>query len=219
MGRPFTSDDNGLDALWTPLLETCDVVIEVDLDSKTDPDDLKLSLCSANVGYRGFNTLPEPQHGRPGQNNRELSGSCNVDVNCAMANDWSDEIPSVAAIVIDGSFSCTGFMINNVEQDFKPYFMTAEHCGITATNAESVVVYWNYETSQCGGTPDGTLTDWQTGASFRAAYADSDFTLLELKAQPDPRWGVTYAGWDKSGVDALQATAIHHPNVDEKRIR
>ena len=215
MSRPFTSADNGLDALWTPLLESCDVIIEVNLDPKTDASELQLHLCSANVGYRGFHTRPEAQHGSR-YNRRELSGSCNVDVACPLSIGWEDEIPSVGAMMIDGSLSCTGFMVNNVKNDRTPYFVTANHCDVVASNAASVVVYWNYETSSCGGSPDGALTDWQTGAVWRAAYDPSDFTLIELNGMPDPRRGVTYAGWDRSGADASSAVAIHHPKVDEK---
>ena len=122
-------------------------------------------------------------------------------------------------MVIDGSFACTGFMVNNAKQDLTPYFMTANHCGVTASNAASVVVFWNYETSACGETPNGDLTDFQTGAEWKASYNKSDFTLLQLMSDPLPEWGVAYAGWDRSGTDATSAVAIHHPNVDEKRIR
>jgi hypothetical protein len=109
-------------------------------------------------------------------------------------------------------------MVNNSAQDSTPYFMTAYHCGISSSNASSLVAYWNYETSVCGGTPDGSLSDWQSGAYFRAGYSSSDFTLVELDSDPDPAWGVTFAGWDRSGNNATTAIAIHHPSVDEKRI-
>ncbi|MFG0260004.1 MAG: GC-type dockerin domain-anchored protein, partial [Phycisphaerales bacterium JB041] len=46
----------------------------------------------------------------------------------------------------------------------------------------------------------------------------SDFTLVELDEAPDPAWEVSFAGWDVSGVDTPGAIAIHHPDVDEKRI-
>jgi hypothetical protein len=108
-------------------------------------------------------------------------------------------------------------MVNNTAADSTPYFMTANHCGI-AFNAASLVVYWNFETSVCGGIPDGLLNQWQTGSYHRASYSPSDFTLVELDQDPDPAWGITFAGWDRSGADASSAVAIHHPNCDEKRI-
>eukprot|EP00579_Thalassiosira_antarctica_P023749 CAMPEP_0201990080 /NCGR_PEP_ID=MMETSP0904-20121228/93185_1 /ASSEMBLY_ACC=CAM_ASM_000553 /TAXON_ID=420261 /ORGANISM="Thalassiosira antarctica, Strain CCMP982" /LENGTH=690 /DNA_ID=CAMNT_0048544329 /DNA_START=1005 /DNA_END=3074 /DNA_ORIENTATION=- len=196
--RSFTSKDNAGESLWTPIIESCDVIIEVNLDAKTSPEDLVLSLCAANVGYRGFGTRKEAQHGKPRR--RELSGGCNNDVICPVGDDWRDEISSVAAYSLGGSLFCTGAMINNARQDGKPYFLTAHHCGVTSSNADSLVVYWNYETSICGGTPDGNLAFSTEGAIFKATSEVSDFTLVELDEKPDAAWGVNYAGWDRSGA-------------------
>jgi PKD repeat protein len=41
---------------------------------------------------------------------------------------------------------------------------------------------------------------------------------VELDDPIDPAFNVYWAGWDRSGFDATNATAIHHPNTDEKRI-
>jgi subtilisin-like proprotein convertase family protein len=81
-----------------------------------------------------------------------------------------------------------------------------------------MVVFWNYQTSTCGGKPDGLLTDFQTGATFRASYAPSDFALVELDNMPSPIWSVGWAGWDRTDVATTSAVAIHHPTTDEKRI-
>ena len=205
--RPFTSADNAPHGeLWTPVLRSDAVVVELTLPASARPQ-LKLELDAVNVGYRGFGSEPVL-----------ASGSCNIDVVCPAGDPWRNEIPSVAVISRSGGLNCTGFMVNNTSAEKKPYFMTANHCGYTAANAASFVAYWNYETSICGGTPNGTLTEFTSGAIFRAAYGPSDFTLLELSASPQPEFGVTYAGWDRSGADAANATAIHHPAVDEKRI-
>ncbi len=206
MIRPFTAEDNASHGeLWTPVLIVDELVVEVTVPRKLRKN-LRLELDSINVGYRDF--------GDP----VVRSGSCNIDVVCPQGNNWSDEIPSVAAYSTGGSIFCTGAMINNTAQDETPYFLTANHCGIGSGNAASLVVYWNFETSSCGGNPNGQLTDFQTGAFFRASYSTSDVTLLELDSNPDSAWGVTYAGWDRSGSNASAAIAIHHPSGDEKRI-
>ena len=216
ISRPFTSKDNNVAGeLWTPLIESCDVEIEVNLPEKSSTDALKLSLCSANVGYRGFGTRPESEHGKP---RRELSGSCNIDVVCDEGNDWRAEISSVAAISTGGSLFCSGAMINNAQNIPRPLFLTAYHCGIRSNNAASLVTYWNFETSVCGGNPDGSLDQFSTGSTLLAGSSASDFTLVEMFSDPNPEWEISQAGWDRSGVDAINAIAIHHPSVDEKRI-
>jgi hypothetical protein len=205
--RPFTARDNADHGeLWTPPVGSDTVVVELTVPTAAK-ERVVLELTSVNVGYRGFGDPVSP-----------LSGSCNIDVVCPQGDPWRSEIPSVAVISTGGSTFCTGFMVNNTAQDQKPFFMTANHCGITAGNAGSLVAFWNYETSTCGGTPNGVKNKFNTGAFWRASSSASDFTLVELDSPPNPDWGVTFAGWDKTGADATSAVAIHHPDTDEKRI-
>jgi len=204
---PFTDADNEAHGeLWTPVIPGEEAVLEVTVPEAMLPY-LELRLTSINHGYRGFRL--------PGG---DKSGSCNVDVVCPEGDDWRDEIRSAAVISTGGGLFCSGFLVNNAAEDLKPYFMTANHCGITAANAASLVVYWNYETGTCGGTPDGSLGQFQTGSYFRATRAQSDFTLVELDDDPNPAFNVHWSGWDNRGVDPTSATAIHHPDTDEKRI-
>ena len=194
---------------------------------------MKLHLCSANVGYRAFDMRPKDQHGTPRDSGRkgkgrQLSGSCNVDVVCDGSDDsdyagidgWRNEIPSVAGIATGGSVFCTGAMINNLRNDKTPYFLTAHHCGIDANAAASLVTYWNFETSSCGGTPDGELNQFTTGATHLSDNPDSDMTLLRLNQSPDNAFEVAYAGWDSRSDSSIasQEVCIHHPTGDEKRI-
>ncbi|MFT5463446.1 MAG: lysyl endopeptidase [Planctomycetota bacterium] len=212
--RPFTAADNDAHGeLWTPVLLTDDLVIEVTLP-RSQTKDLRLTLTQIGYGYRGF-----------GDPTAAESGSCNVDVVCPEGDDWQNEIPSVGVISLGGSTFCTGFLVNNTAGDGTPFFMTADHCGVRASNAASLVVYWNFENSTCrtpgsgssGGNGNGSLSEFSSGSTFRAGRSTSDFTLVELDDDPSA-FGVTYSGWDRSGVDATSAIAIHHPNTDEKRI-
>lgn len=217
MLRPFTSADNESHGqLWTPPVPSDDIVIQVTLPASSLPL-LDLRLTSVNLGYRGFGHRVTTV-GR--------SGSCNVDVICPQGDAWRNEIPAIGVISTGGSTFCTGFMVNNVAQDLKPYFMTANHCGINSGNAASLVVFWNYENSTCrppgspasGGPGDGSLATFQTGSFFRATSSPSDFTLVELDDAPDPAWNLSFAGWDRNTGDHASAVCIHHPNTDEKRI-
>jgi hypothetical protein len=206
--RPFTAADNETHGeLWTPPVPGDKLVVEVVIPAAAR-DALELELTSVNLGYRGFSKF----------DGGDKSGSCNVDVVCPEGDDWRDEIASVGVISTGGSTFCTGFMVNNTAEDGDPLFMTADHCGIGPGNAASLVVFWNYETSVCGGTPDGVLSDFQTGSFHLRSYGGSDVTLVRLDDMPNPEWEVSYAGWDNSGAEATTAIAIHHPSTDEKRI-
>lgn len=204
--REFSAkDNNAARELWTPVLMSDDAIVEVRVP-REELSQLRLVLGTVGQGFRTF------------AQNVQKSGSCNIDVVCKEGDEWRNEINAVAVISTGGSSFCTGFMVNNTKNDKTPYFMTANHCGIRKDNAPSLVTYWNYQATTCGGSRDGKLKQFTTGSTFLAAGSKSDFTIVKLNSAPSAEYGVKYAGWDRSGVDAQKAIAIHHPNTDEKSI-
>jgi len=193
---------------WTPVLDTDRVNISIEFPTNISAHlpCKNVDLGFINVGFRSFSG--------------EKSGGCNVDVVCPERVGWEKEIKSVAGVSWGGSLFCTGTMINNMNQDQTPYFLTANHCGIRDNNAASLVTYWNFETNVCGGNPDGVLNQATTGgATVIAGNSQSDITLLKLNNSPDPSYGVTFAGWDNTPEEyTLPGVCIHHPSGDEKRI-
>lgn len=125
---------------------------------------------------------------------------------------------SVAVISTGGTAFCTGFLVNNTSNDKTPYFMTAKHCRISSYNAASLVTYWNYQASSCGGDRDGSRESFNTGSEYISGSAKSDFVLVKLLSEPAPEANATFAGFDARDLDASSAVAIHHPNTDEKSI-
>lgn len=223
---PFTISDNKVHSqLWTPNLAG---------------DRLRLELKIPADQIQNFSlTLSAVHHGFSIAESRSSSGSCNVDVACGLADlipivdRYRDQIRSVANIQIDGTLLCTGFLINNSNNDFKPYFVTARHCGITADNAKSTVIYWNFENSTCrqidssssGAKGDGTLNQFSIGSTVIASsidggadVSDVDFTLLLLDEPVDPDFRPYFVGWDIRAILPDSTFVVHHPNADEKRI-
>jgi len=92
----------------------------------------------------------------------------------------------------EDAYVCSGALIaseSSNDGDLTPYFLTADHCLNTQAEADSVVMYWNYESPECR--PPGSAesaeplpldfaSHTQSGAIWRASYGVSDFTLLEL---------------------------------------
>jgi len=217
---PFTPADNeDHEQLWTPVLDGDELVVEVQVPTEKR-NELALMLTSVNHDFMGFSQMV-------------ASGSCNLDVICGAANGWSivdryrDIIRSVAVYGLNGGTICTGFLINNARNDCTPYFMTANHCGVNFNNAPSLVVYWNYENSVCrqpltpqsGGSGNGTLDDFNSGAVLRANYSPSDMTLVELDDPVSSTADAFFAGWTIANTTPQDTViCIHHPNLDEKRI-
>lgn len=216
---PFTPADNEEhEQLWTPILNGDELVIEVQLPT-VEKENLELELKYVNHDFIGFSSM--------------ASGSCNLDVICSEADGWGivdgyrDIIQSVAVIGTGGGTFCTGFLVNNANNDCTPFFMTADHCGITNGNAASLVTYWNFFNSTCrqpgspasGGAGDGSLADFNTGAIFRSSWAASDMTLVELDDPVSETADAFFAGWDATATATTDSViAVHHPSTDEKRI-
>lgn len=137
--RVFDASDNRADGiLWTPMVQTDQMVVELLLPSEY-ADDYRLEIGTINKGYRYF-----------GPDSPDKQGSCNIDVVCPEGDDWWSEINSVGVYTVNGTWYCTGALINNTAEDGTPYFLTADHCGISTSNDQGVVVYWNFQSPTCG---------------------------------------------------------------------
>jgi len=216
---PFTEADNEEHLqLWTPVIPGDKIVVELQASAEyINTTELEISRINHDFKdiLKGFQ-----------------SGACNLDVACGSADGWPivdkyrDIISSVGAYTLNGIDQCTGALINNTAQDCKPYFLTANHCNVTTGNSQSVVVYWNYENSECrqpesleSGRPgDGQRGTFNSGAIHRASLFDSDVTLIELDDPIDPTLNLFFAGWDLDRTLPDTSICIHHPNVEEKRI-
>ena len=120
------------------------------------------------------------------------SGPCNNNVHCPEADDWQDEVRSVAMITTSGGWRlCSGVLVNNVNQDLTPYFLTANHC---LGGEETWVFMFNYESPTCANI-DGPTWMTTSGSTLLANNSYSDFGLLLLDESPPDSYNVYFAGW------------------------
>ncbi len=196
---------DGRDALedgtfWTPPIQGDTAIIEYFTPAGSNSTKSPFKVVSVGHVYKDLSVVDAP------------AASCEQEVTA----DWQTVAKSVGKIdFVTGPFlaSCTGTLLNNVANDQKPFFLTANHCISTQSEAQSATVYWNYNTgdSPPGGTP-------QThGANVLATGETSDFTLLLLSGSVPG--GLFYSGWDASAFNSTApATGIHHPKGSHKRI-
>jgi hypothetical protein len=205
---PFTSHDNEAHGeFWSPVVPGERAVLElwVPPDAVFEPI---LQLKRIGSGYRGHFFRSPPKQ-----------GSCNIDVVCPEGDPWRNEIRSVGRYSVGGMYLCSGSLIMDVPASMTPYFLSAHHCGVDSSNDQTVVVYWNYESVNCGDLSGGSLSQNQSGAIFRASREDNDVLLMELEETPDPSFQVYFAGWDaRPSVIPGSSVGIHHPGGDEKAI-
>jgi PKD repeat protein len=180
--------------------------------------------------------------GNPNAAKINESEACQVNVNCTPVGDtWQDEKRGVARIlVVEGADQgwCTGSLVNNTAQDCKPYFLTALHCGVTASaaNMNQWKFYFRYESTNCNNpSTAGTLDDNVITGCLRIADSGdgggdsgSDFLLVQLGNANNTSTIVTqlksanfnayWNGWNANNTATSGGTGIHHPAGDIKKI-
>ena len=201
---PYTAANVTALGFWTPVVPADELVLELRAPAAVTGA-VNLEVAEAFHGTVAF-----------GKSGPGSSGSCNIDASCE-ANAWGAEARSVAHITIANQFICSGQLVNNVQQDQAPLFLTARHCGINHDRgpAESVNFYFNYAAA-CGQAapplPDAT----STGATFLADDALSDFALVRINgALPANAY---FAGWNATGQGSASGASLHHPSADAMKV-
>ncbi len=156
----------------------------------------------------------------------DADGDCHINVVCAEADPWRDQVNSVVCIGIHspaagGDFLCSGAMINNVRRDKTPYVLSANHC-LNGDNDCTFKFYFNYQSDDCTNEPSYVTLYRSNGGVVRATAGlntSSDFLLLEITGNISIAYSddIVFAGWDATGTSSVGA-AIHHPGGDYKKI-
>jgi lysyl endopeptidase len=219
---PYTADDAQDGAFRSPIVPGDMATIELRMPPGAVLARDAFELTSAGAGFRDlFRRAKAIEETGPG-----TSGACNVNVVCPLGQSYADPIRATAYYEYEAdedhaTFICSGTLLADVPRDRKPYVLTAAHCISSATEAASMVVYWNYQSAQCNALVEpagGYFNDDQHGATLRARRADADFALVQLPQTPDTAWHVYYAGWDASGAEPAGTIGLHHPSGDVKKI-
>jgi hypothetical protein len=135
---------------------------------------------------------------------------CEVDASC-----YGDpERNAVGRIRFNdnGVYVCTGTLLNDLAQDRTPYFLTANHCVNTQAVAQTVEVYWFYQTNSCNS---GVLRSWvrsPPGANLLPTQSSNDFSLLRL--HNNAPGGALFSGWTSvAQPTGTGVFGLHHPDV------
>lgn len=184
----------------------------------------------AQVRGMGSFTISRASHGLVKMDQtQEKSTNCQVGINCSPEGDnWQLAKRSITRILVNGTYVCTGALLNNTLQDQTPYVLTSRHClfavgydAVENPNATDLIFYWNEETTGCSGAMSAVQTT--SGATLVACssqegVAESDFALLLLDENPADLLEVYFAGFDATGNLPTSGVCMHHPSGQPKRI-
>lgn len=202
---------------WTPDVGAGDATLEVVLPAGMEADALRISVPMVSHIYHSLSLptdaeLAEATQAKTGA--AEKLEACHQDAACT--NDYRTTRDAVARMMYtraDGkSYLCSGTLLNNNKDDFKPYFLTANHCISTQAVASTLVTTWFYRARSCNANvPALNAMVRSGGANLLYATGTTDSSLLELRQMPPA--GVTFAGWDaRTPGDSGDAVyGLHHP--------
>ena len=197
-------------AFWSPVIEGDTIVLEIELPADARESDLRLAVPKLShlvtSARSDFTT--------------KASASCHNDATCSLGT-WP-EINAVARMVFSSggsTYVCTGTLLADTDASTTiPYFLTANHCIGTQSEASSVQTYWFYRSSACNGSGTASYQTRTGGGQLRYGSTNTDSTLLQLNSTPPA--GTIYAGWLIGSVLPLgeNVTGIHHPTGDLLKI-
>ncbi len=221
----FTEANNQDDLLFaTELMQGDQIIIEYEQSAGSE-ETPELHLSGLAYAYRGVSfpgKLPESGFG--------TSGSCEVNVNCSEGQDWLKHKRSVVRISIKAGgdyFWCSGTLLNNTLQNYKPYVLTADHCGAYSSTADlsQWLFYFVYEGPDCDDPAAEPAWKTLTGAKKKASTGsdgsvilESDLYLVLLNNMIPGSYYPYYCGWDRQDLVSNAGVCIHHPQGDIKKI-
>lgn len=144
-----------------------------------------------------------------------------IDVNCKEGNDWQLEKHAVCKLTYKSGlkgYQCSGSLINTTANDGTPYFLTANHCISEEAEANTAVIYFNMEKSECGGTTVVAANQTVSGSQLTATSSNTDFSLLLLAETPPSSYQPYYVGWNRTDDAPNGAFTMHHPSEMAKKI-
>ncbi|MBQ7984450.1 MAG: T9SS type A sorting domain-containing protein [Bacteroidales bacterium] len=222
----FTNRNNSSDGYFATDYVYNDTMVIEYYCPKNVTDRAKIHIQSIGYFYRDV----QYADGTDVKAGLNTSGPCNVNINCSEGDNYRDVQRSVVKLMIPiNAYQigyCTGTILNNTQEDKKPYVITAAHCIQDVTNQSyysQIVVVFNYETQGCSRSKQEPKVQSLTGCNVLAydksfSQNGGDYLFIELKENIPEDYNPYFCGWTTTHDKAPSAVCIHHPSGDVKKI-
>jgi len=155
---------------------------------------------------------------------KEANGTCYLDPSCY--DKWTDVQKSVGQMYFEvtaqgGKAVCTGTLIMDIGETYKPWFISAHHCISSESDADTLEVSFFYHTESCNGEPiSWSLAPYTQGSEiYYTADSDEEIDITLFLLDEEPPDGTVYSGWTTAGQSGNDdVTVLHHPAGDYMRI-
>ena len=141
----------------------------------------------------------------------DLRGQPSIDILDQIASYNS----ATCQIILNGSHTCSGVLINNTRHQGRPLILTAAHCIESEEDLNSIVVLFGKRKLLKGQPYDGLEWSSSTGASLLSSSREIDFALLELESRIPIYVSPIYLGWNKVISQPTFLYSIHFPDFED----
>ncbi len=161
----------------------------------------------------------------------ENSLNCHENVICApWYNVWCNQIRSVIKLLRhkenEGWFLCSGAIVNNLNNNFDPLILTANHCVDNGDDFANWTAFFNFQSITCNPSTNGNDLMTVSGMDIVTQNYDNngcpDIALLRLRQFIPEQYNVFFSGWNRRAWSSLpgddRGIGIHHPAGDVKKI-
>lgn len=198
--------------LGTELVPGSTIIVEYYVSAANNGNPGSVQISNVIHGYRTAGEFAEKAFGS--------SGNCNMNVNCPDGAPWATQKRGAVMLVSGGSGFCSGSLINNTQNDGKPYVLTANHC---YSNPANWVFRFNWESATCTNPGSSPTFQSLSGATLRARRTPSDFCLVEITGglaggTVPQSMNPYFNGWNNGNTPPTASVSIHHPSGDIKKI-
>ncbi len=206
-------DAAGKTLFWSPSVAGDALKVEVFLPDEVEPAAIQVGIPQLS------HIVLDPLSGKSQNGVLEANtASCFIDAAC-LTPEWQQIGRSAGGYFFhndtDGYTGfCSGTLVNTTVGNKVPYFLTANHCVDSATEASSMNFVWQYANSACGSNDAGQRALFTSGAKLLTTSADVDTTLVQLNDYPP---GVSYfTGWVTTAFNPQeQVGGILHAGVEK----
>ncbi len=140
----------------------------------------------------------------------DLRGQTSIEILNRIANYNS----STCQIIFNGSYICSGVLINNTQDQGRPLILTAAHCIESEEELNSIVVIFG-KRKLLKDQPYGGMEWSSVGASLLSSSKEIDFALLELYSKIPIHVSPIYLGWKKMISQPELIYSIHSPDFED----
>jgi trypsin-like peptidase len=211
--------------LWTNATSGSLAYLQPHVDSGVDINDIRLNV--SEVGHIGpkflipFLRTPDVDYEglSAAQTHCNYNEDCVEDAACYGTGDfpgYNDAKYGVAHILFYSApywYMCSGGLLNNTAQDLIPYFLTANHCISTSSEANSLETYFQYFNPFCHANCVTRGTADTIGATLLRHGNRSDYSFMRLN-QAAPA-GSIFLGWTSQKVAKTNGFGLYrisHPS-------